>query len=207
MNTKSSSGSTHTQIDQYAKKQTEKINDEIQREIDAVLTRTRAHQDELLRRANANTTTIDAEYRAQLQKMVEEVDAAKAKRIAEIETELNKQQADILQNARTEIDQLNQKAANMKIGVLQQAQVKAAADATAITAEAANLGQSSTLHQSKGTTTIKTEVSAAATTKDIGGSTSASTTRETHEAHASSARDNSGTKTTETTRIQTQQKH
>ena len=35
---------------------------------------------------------IDAEYRAQLQKMVEEADADKAKRIAALEKELNNQQ-------------------------------------------------------------------------------------------------------------------
>lgn len=159
-------GSTHTQIDDYAKKQTAKINEEIQRQIDQVVARTRREQDELLRRANEHTAQIDAEYRARLQKMVEEVDATKAKRIAEIEKELNDQQNGILQLARAEIDQLNQKAASMKIDVLQQAQVKAAADASSITAQAASLGQTSTVHQSTGTTTIKTEVSAATTTKE-----------------------------------------
>jgi len=163
-------GSTHTQIDEYAKKQTTKINDEIQREIDAVLTRTRTRQDELLKKANEHTAQIDAEYRARLQQVVEEIDATKAKRIAEIEKELNNHQTEILQAARNEIDQLNQKAANLKIGVLQDAQAKAASDATAITAQATNLGQSSTVHQAAGTTTIKTEVSAAATTKDVSGS-------------------------------------
>jgi len=165
-------GSTHTQIDEYAKKQTEKINDEIQREIDEVLARTRTRQDELLKRANEHTAQIDAEYRARLQKMVEEIDATKAQRIAGIEAELNKQQADILVAARGEIDQLNQKAANLKIGVLQQAQAKAATEASQVTAQAANLGQATTVHQASGTTTIKTEVSGAATTKETGHSTS-----------------------------------
>lgn len=159
-------GSTHTQIDEYAKKQTAKINEEIQREIDQVVARTRREQDDLLRRANEHTAQIDVEYRARLQKMVEEVDATKAKRIAEIEKELNNQQTTILQSARAEIDQLNQKAAGMKIDVLQQAQAKAVIDANNITAQATQLGQTSTLHQSKGTTTIKTEVTAATTTKE-----------------------------------------
>lgn len=159
-------GSTHTQIDQYAKKQTEKINEETKREIDQVVSRTRVQQEELLRRANEHTAEIDAEYRARLQKMVEEIDAIKAKRIGEIETQLNQQQADILQAARNEIDQINQKAAGLKIGVLQDAQAKAAADATAITAQAAQLSQASTIHEAKGTTTIKTEVTAATTTKE-----------------------------------------
>lgn len=174
-------GATHSQIDEYARQQTEKINDEIQREIDQVVARTRQQQDELLRKANEHTAQIDSEYRARLQKMVEEVDAAKAKRIAEIESDLNKQQADILTSARTEIDQLNQKAANLKIGVLQQAQAKAASDANAITAEASHLGQASTVHQSTGTTTIKTEVAAATTSRDAGSAT-VTTENKIHEA-------------------------
>jgi hypothetical protein len=96
--------------------------------------------------------------------MVEEIDANKAKRIAEIEKELNEQQNGILLAARNEIDELNKRAAKLKIGILESAQAKAAYDANQITAEATRLGQTSTVHQSSGTTTIKTEVSAAATT-------------------------------------------
>jgi hypothetical protein len=107
--------------------------------------------------------------------MVEEVDAAKAKRIAEVERELNEQQAAILEQARNEIDNLNQKAANLKIGALQQAQAKAAADASAISAQATNLGQSTTLAHGSGTTTIKTEIQAGATTKNVGVSTTNAT--------------------------------
>lgn len=175
-------GSTHTQIDDYAKKQTAKINDEIQREIDQVVARTRTRQEDLLKRANEHTTQIDAEYRAKLQKMVEEVDATKAKRIAEIETELNGHQAEILQAARQEIDQLNQKAANLKIGVLQEAQAQAASQANQVTAQAASLGQATTSHNAKGTTTIKTEVTGAATTKEVGHATTGSSSA----AHCSS---------------------
>jgi hypothetical protein len=100
--------------------------------------------------------------------MVEEVDATKAKRISEIEKDLNDQQAGILKNARNEIDQLNKKAANLKIGVLNDAQSRAAAESKEITTQATNLGQASTVHQSSGTTTIKTEVSAATTSRDVG---------------------------------------
>jgi len=182
-------GSTYKQVDDYAKKQTEKINDETQREMDQVVTRTRLQQDELLRKANEHTAQIDVEYRAQLQKMVEEIDGAKAKRIATIEKELNDQQATILQAARDEIDLLNQKAANLKIGALQQAHARAATDANEITAQASHLGQAATLHHSTGTTKIKTEVSAAATTKDI------------HEVD-SSAKTRSGNNTIETSNYQ-----
>ncbi len=104
--------------------------------------------------------------------MVERVDADKANRIVEIEELLNNQQAEILQLARAEIDRLNQKAANLKIGVLQEAQARVAVDTSEITARAARLGPVSTVNQSTGTTTIKTEVSAA-TTKDVGNSATA----------------------------------
>ena len=157
-------GSTHKQIDDYAKKQAAKIDDRIQREIDQIVARTQTRQAELLRRANEHTARIDAEYRAQLQKMVEEIDTAKAKRIAEIEVDLNNQQADILQAARKDIDELNNKAANLKITALLDAQTKAASDAEILATQATNLGSSAaTVHQAKGTTTIKTEVSGAAT--------------------------------------------
>jgi len=171
-------GATHSQIDEYAKQQTEKINDQVQQEIDQVVARTRQEQEALLRKANEHTAQIDTEYRARLQQMVEEIDATKAKRIADIEKELNDQQAGILKSARNEIDQLNKKAANLKIGVLNDAQARAASDAKEITAQASHMGQASTVHQSTGTTTIKTEVSAAATTKEAG---SASASKETVE--------------------------
>jgi hypothetical protein len=99
--------------------------------------------------------------------MVEQIDADKARRIADVEQLLNRQQADILQLARKEIDELNLKAANLKIGAIQQAQIRATNDASEITAQAANLGQGSAVNQSTGTTTIKTQVSATATTKDV----------------------------------------
>jgi len=194
-------GSTHSQIDEYAKKQTAKIDQEIQREIDQVVVRTRHQQDELVRKANEHTTQIDAEYRAQLQKLVEEIDANKAKRIAEVEKELNNQQTGILQAARGEIDQLNQRAASMKIGALQQAQSKAAADANEITAQAAHLGESSTVHHSTGTTTIKTEISAGATTKDASAATATTTTKDVS-ASASGAQRTSESKSMDASRHQ-----
>jgi len=198
-------GSTHTQVDEYAKKQTAKINEDVQREIDQVVTRTRQQQEELLKKANEHTTQIDTEYRARLQKMVEEVDAVKAKRIADIETELNNQQAGILQMARAEIDKLNQKAANLKIDVLQQAQAKATADASNITAQAANLGQASTLHQSTGTTTIKTEVSASGTTKEAGDCSTGTACKTGGDCSTSGSHGSSETKTVETSRNQSHQ--
>jgi len=158
-------GTTHNQIDEYAKKQSQKINDEIQREINEVVNRTQREQGELLRKANERTGQIDQEYRTRIQQMVEEIDAAKAKRIAEVEQELNEHQTGILQAARNEIDQLNQKAAALKIGALQQAQAKVAADASNITAQATELKATTQAHGT-GTTTIKTEVSAAQTTKE-----------------------------------------
>jgi hypothetical protein len=119
--------------------------------------------------------------------MVEQIDADKARRIAEVEQLLNRQQADILELARNEIDQLNQKAANLKIGALEQAQARAANEASEITAQAAHLGQSSTVHQSTGTTTIKTEVTAATTTKDAGSSSATVTTENRESCESASA--------------------
>ncbi|CAF0771638.1 unnamed protein product [Rotaria sordida] len=151
---------THSEINDYANRQTAKINEEIQREIDQVVGRTRLQQEDLVRKANEQTSQIDTEHRARLQKMVEEIDADRAKRIAEIEKELNKLQASILQAAKNDIDLLNKKSANLKIDILQEAQSKATTAANDITSQASHLGQASTLHQSTGTTVIKTDVSA-----------------------------------------------
>jgi len=96
--------------------------------------------------------------------MVEEIDASKAQQITEIEKDLNNQQAALLQSARDEIDRLNEKAANLKIGAIQQAQAKATEEVNQITAQATALGESSTL-RATGTTTIKTEVSGGTTNK------------------------------------------
>lgn len=156
-------GSTYSQIDEYSRNQTEKINEEIQREIDEVVGRTRREQDDLLRKANERTQEIDNEYHARLQMMVEEIDAAKAKRIGEIEADLNNQQAGILQAARNDIDALNKKAARLKIGVLEAAEAKVAMDANRIAAET-TVDRATAVHKATETTTIKTEVSAAATT-------------------------------------------
>lgn len=189
-------GSTHNQIDEYAKKQSAKINEEIEREIEEVLARTRREQEELLRRANERTVQLDAEYRARLQTMIEEVDADKAQRITEIEKDLNAQQTGILESARNEIDRLNQKAANLKIGAIQQAQERATTQVNEITAQAAQLGQTSTVHHGKGTTTIKTEITGETTTKD--------TSAPTITAMASGTKATSETKTVETSRNQAQ---
>ena len=87
--------------------------------------------------------------------MVEQVDARKAKAIANIEEELNKRQTEILETAKTEIDALNKKAADLKIGALQDAQVKLAADSSTMLSQASHEGKAATVHQSTGTTKIK----------------------------------------------------
>lgn len=188
-------GSTHSQIDEYAKTQSEKIDEQIRREVDEVVGRTRRDQEELLRKANEHTAKIDTEYRARLQAMVEELDAAKAKRISEIEVDLNNQQAAILQAARNDIDVLNKKAAQLKIGVLETAEAKVA-NASRDIANSAHLDKAATIHQASGTTTIKTEVSAAATTTAAGGSSA------TGQSTAGGARHVAETKTVETTKHQ-----
>lgn len=132
-----------------------------------------ARQDQLLHEANELSDQINVNYRLQLEKMVEEIDEVKARRFTSFDAELNKQQADILQSAKKEIDRLTQKEIQAKIGILQEAQTAAAADVNAIAAQTAHLYEASTLHYSTGTTTIKTEVSGEATTEEIDGSTNA----------------------------------
>ncbi|CAF2418541.1 unnamed protein product [Rotaria sp. Silwood2] len=145
-----------------------KIDAEIQREIDLIVARTHHQQEELLRKANEDINQIDTKYRLRLQKMVEEIDVNKAKQIAEIEKELNKLQSGILKAAKNDIDLLNRKAAGLKIDILQEAQSKVALQTGDITTQAQHLSETLTHHQSTGTTTIKTDVSAVATPNEIG---------------------------------------
>jgi len=127
--------------------------------------------------------------------MVEEIDAKKAQEIVEIERDLNAQQAGLLQTARDEIDRLNEKAANLKIGAIQQAQANASQEVDQITAQAGNLGEGSTIHRATGTTTIKTEVSGGTKTKDA--------TVTTTGAIVTGSKTNTETKTVEGSRQQT----
>ena len=87
--------------------------------------------------ANTRSAQIEEEYKARLQLYVEELDAAKAQNLSVLEKDLNLRQDMILDNARKRIDDLNEEANRLKLGVLREAQAQTNAKVEAITEQVA----------------------------------------------------------------------
>jgi hypothetical protein len=126
-------GTTHQQIDQYARHQTEKISEEVAASIDRILADTQAQQANLLIDANARSVAIEEEYKVKLQECVKELDAAKAQNLSMLEKDLNVRQEMIVKQAKTRIDALNGEANRLKMSVLCEAQAQANVQIGAIT--------------------------------------------------------------------------
>jgi len=155
-------GSTHQQIDEYARHRTEQISEEVTAAVAKIVTETQAQQANLLSDANVRSLTIEEEYTHHLQKYVEELDNAKAQNLAVLEKDLNLRQEMILEQARKRIDDLNEEANRLKMGVLREAQAQANAKVDAITQQVAALGaqDANRLLTSTSTTVIRTEATA-----------------------------------------------
>jgi len=181
-------GSTHSQIDEYSKKRQEQISDAVAESIRKVVTETQQEQERLLQDANIRSHTIEQEYTAKLQAMVEQLDASKAATLATLERELNERQELILASARKRIDDLNEHANALKMGVLKDAQAKAQEKITTITDEVKNLTAADAQNrlQSTTTTVIQTK-SHAAGESHVAGMTAAENTSTTTTTNKSSA--------------------
>ena len=140
-------------------------NLQVKQSIAAVLARTKRQQEELLVEANRRHLVIDQDYKLQLQKAIEALDAVKAKTLADLERELQAQQQTIMADAKREIDLLNDEANAAKLNVLVEAQQQAKQDIDQLTDQVATLGQMDThnLLQSKTTTVITSQSQAAGT--------------------------------------------
>lgn len=87
--------------------------------------------------ANSCSATIEEEYKAKLQKLVEEFDTIKAQNLVTLEKDLNLRQEMILESAKKRIDDLNEEANRLKRGVLQEAQAQNNAKIESITEQVA----------------------------------------------------------------------
>jgi len=163
-------GSTHSQIDEYSKKRQEQISDAVAESIKKVVTETQQEQERLLHDANIRSHSIEQEYTAKLQAMVEQLDATKASTLAALEREFNERQEQILVSARKRIDDLNQHANALKMGVLQDAQAKQQEKITTITDEVKTLSAADAANrlQSTTTTVIQTQAKTAGETHVAG---------------------------------------
>ena len=110
---------------------------------------------------------LDNEYKVQLQKAVEALDAVKAKTLADLERDLQGKQVLIMNEAKREIDVLNDQANAAKLHVLVEAQEQAKEDISHLTDKVAALGQLDTQHllQSKTTTIITSQSQATGNTE------------------------------------------
>ena len=171
---------THAQVDQYSRDRTALINDQVtdplphafhersgwfqvQKSIADVLENTKRRQEAMLLDANRRHLVIDNEYKLQLQKAVEALDAVKAKTLADLERDLQGQQQLIMAEAKQQIDVLNDQANAAKLHVLVEAQEQAKQDIAQLTDQVVVLGQQDTQHllQSKTTTIITSQSQAA----------------------------------------------
>lgn len=160
---------THAQVDQYSRARTAAINEQVQQSIADVLAKTQRQQEELLVDANRRHLIIDSEYKLQLQKAVEALDAVKAKTLADLERDLQAKQQAIMAEAKREIDVLNDQANAAKLHALVEAQEQASKNIAQLADQVAVLGQLDTqnLLQSTTTTIITSQAQAAGNTEAV----------------------------------------
>jgi hypothetical protein len=165
-------GTTHQQIDEYSRRRTEQISEEVAAAIARIVADTQVQQQTLLADANVRSATIEEEYKHKLQAYVEELDSVKAANLSALEKDLNLRQEMILEDARKRIDALNEEANRLKLGVLREAQAQASAKVESITEQVATLGaeDANRLLTSTSTTVITTEAQAAGATHVEGAS-------------------------------------
>jgi len=156
---------THAQVDQYCQTRTVEINEQIQKSIAVVLENIQHQQEELLVDANRRHLIIDNDYKVQLQKAVEVLDAVKAKALADLEHDLQGKQQSIMTEAKKQIDLLNDQANAAKLNVLVEAQEQTKQNIDDLTNQVVAVGQQETenLLQSTTTTIITSEVQAGET--------------------------------------------
>ena len=130
-------GTTHQQIDEYSRRRNEQISEEVAVAIARIVADTQIRQQELLSDANVRSAVIEEEYKLKLQKFVEELDTGKAQNLSTLEKDLNLRQELILEEARKRIDDLNEEANRLKLGVLREAQAQANAQVDNITEQVA----------------------------------------------------------------------
>ncbi|CAF4534779.1 unnamed protein product, partial [Didymodactylos carnosus] len=117
------------------------ISEEVAASIAKIVAETQIQQQTLLQDANVRSAEIEQEYKLKLQRYVEELDGAKALNLSTLEKDLTLRQNQILDNARRRIDDLNEEANRLKMGVLKEAQAQANAKIELITDQVAALGQ------------------------------------------------------------------
>ncbi|CAF0759045.1 unnamed protein product [Adineta steineri] len=182
-------GSTHLQVDEYSRRRTEEISEAVSESIKKVVAETQLQQQQLLADANTRTSGIELEFKRKIQEHVAKLDGEKATVLAQLEKELNVRQELILESARKRIDDLNEEANRLKMGVLKEAQAQSNAQVTKITEQVTALGQedASRRLQSTTTTVITTKAAASGETHVQGAAVTVGKTTQVESAKSSSS--------------------
>jgi len=164
-------GSTHLQVDEYSRRRTEEISEAVAESIKKIVAETQLQQQQLLADANLRTAVIEGDFKRKLQEHVAQLDAEKATFLAQLEKELNVRQESILESARKRIDDLNEEANRLKLGVLKEAQAQSSAQMNKITEQVSVLGQEDASRRlASTTTTVITTKAASASETHVEGS-------------------------------------
>lgn len=131
------SGTTHQQVDEYSRRRTAQISEEVSAAIARIVGETQAEQSTLLADACVQSQIIEDEYTQNLQHYVQAIDTSKAQTLSELEQDLNSRQEIILDQAKKRIDDLNEEANRLKMGVLREAQAQVDAKVGRITGQIA----------------------------------------------------------------------
>jgi len=158
-------GSTHLQVDEYSRKRTEEISEAVSESIKKVVAETQQHQQQLLADANSRTAQIEQDFKVKMQDYVARLDAEKAALLGQLEKELSVRQDTILEQARKRIDDLNEEANRLKMGVLREAQAQSNAKINQISEQVVALGQEDAQRRLASTTTTVITTKAAATSE------------------------------------------
>jgi len=146
-------GTTHTQIDEYSRRRTEEISEAVAESIKKIVLETQHHQQQLVADANCRTAELENDFKIKLQAHVAKLDGEKAGLLAQLEKELNIRQELILESARKRIDDLNEEANRLKLGVLKEAQAQTNVKIGQITEQVSVLGQEDASRRLASTTT------------------------------------------------------
>lgn len=144
---------TTSQIDDYSRRQSEKISQAASDRIQSIIRDTQQQQDALLRDASQRSQEIESEYSAKLKAFLQELDASKAGNLASLEKDLNFRQEQLLNNARAEIDGVVSAATQAKIAAMQHASASVARDVDQLTDQVRQLGEEEVERRMNSTTT------------------------------------------------------
>ncbi|CAF0877421.1 unnamed protein product [Adineta steineri] len=146
-------GSTHSQIDEYARHRTDEISEAVKSSIDKIVHSAQAQQQQLLDDAVKETNKIEDEFKDKLMLFINELDQEKATKLVELEKDLNVHQEKILEAARKRIDAVHEEANRLKMNILKEAQAKTNSKIEEITEKVAQLGAEDASRRLASTTT------------------------------------------------------